>query len=415
MTLALFRQEAVDHQRHRLLGDVLVYQPIAQRSLAWLAVAIAAAIGSFLFWGEYARKEGVHGLLVPDRGVVQVYARNAGTIVELSVTENQIITEGQPLLTVQVEQSTQNGGLADTVTLEVIARRKIEAEAQIKLAEQNAEFDRRNLVTQIAAIAEEVEQLHKQREIQTQLAALAEADVKAAESLKRSGAVTETEFRRRSEAFLTAAQREADLGRQLVSRNGDLAQTRNKLEQLPVTTADRISQLRAAVLDLDQRAAEIEGKRAYVARAPIAGRVTALQAAVGTNADGRLPLLTIVPVDGKLQAEIYIPSRAIGFVKPDQEVRLLYEAFPYQRFGAYRGRVLTVSKAILAASEVPAVIGAKEPVYRAVVELASQTIAAEGQTIPLQAGEQLTANIILDRRTLFEWILSPLAEVKLLS
>ena len=88
---------------------------------------------------------------------------------------------------------------------------------------------------------------------------------------------------------------------------------------------------------------------------------------------------------------------------------------PYQRFGAYQGRVVTVSKAILAASEVPAVIGAKEPVYRAVVALASQTIEAEGQTIPLEAGEQLAANIILDRRTLFEWILSPLAEIKLLS
>jgi membrane fusion protein len=415
MTLALFRQEAVDHQRHRLLGDVLVYQPIAQRALVWLFVAIAVAIASFLFWGEYARKEGVHGLLVPDRGLVQVYARNAGTIVELNVTENQIVTEGQPLLTIQVEQPTQNGGFADTVTLEVIAHRKLEAETQIKLAEQNAEFDRQSLVTQIAAIAEEVEYLRKQREIQTQLAALAEEDVKAAESLRRSGALTELEFRRRSEAFLTTAQREADLSRQLASRNGDLAQARNKLEQLPVTTADKISQLRAAVLNLDERATEIEGKRAYVARAPIAGRVTALQASMGTNANSKLPLLTIVPVDGKLQAELYIPSRAIGFVKPEQEVRLLYEAFPYQRFGAYQGRVVTVSKAILAASEVPAVIGAKEPVYRAVVALASQTIEAEGQTIPLQAGEQLTANIILDRRTLFEWILSPLAEIKLLS
>lgn len=63
----------------------------------------------------------------------------------------------------------------------------------------------------------------------------------------------------------------------------------------------------------------------------------------------------------------------------------------------------------------PAVIGAKEPVYRAVVALEEQTIEAEGQVIPLQAGGQLTANIILDCRRLIDWILSPLAEVKLLS
>jgi membrane fusion protein len=152
-----------------------------------------------------------------------------------------------------------------------------------------------------------------------------------------------------------------------------------------------------------------------VVSAPIAGRVTALQVTLGANPNPNMPLMVIVPADGMLQAEIYIPSRAIGFVKPGQEVRLLYEAFPYQRFGAYRGRVVTVSQAILAGSDVPAVIGAKEPVYRAVVALERQTIDAEGQTVALQAGGELTANIILDRRKLIDWILSPLAEVKLLS
>ena len=49
------------------------------------------------------------------------------------------------------------------------------------------------------------------------------------------------------------------------------------------------------------------------------------------------------------------------------------------------------------------------------VALEEQTIEAEGQIIALQAGGQLTANIILDRRRLIDWILSPLAEVKLLS
>jgi membrane fusion protein len=415
MTLALFRQEAVDHQRHRLLGDVLVYQPATQRALGWFFVAVAAAIASYLFWGEYARKETVHGLLVPDRGLVQVFARNAGTITELNVKENEIVAEGQALLTVLVEQSTQNGGFADTATLEVIARRKREIETQIRLAAENAEFDEKNLRAQINGLEDEIKFLEQQHEIQTKLTDLSEDELKAGESLRRSGVLTEVDYRHRTETFLGNGQRAADLARQLASRRTDLAQARIKLEQLPVSTDDRLATLRASLLDLDQSASEIEGRRAYVARAPIAGRVTALQATLGASVNSRLPLIAIVPAEGKLQAEIYIPSRAIGFVKPGQEVRLLYEAFPYQRFGAYPGQVVTVSKAILAPTEIPAVITAKEPVYRAVVALESQTMEVEGQTIPLQAGGQLTANIILDRRTLIEWILSPLAEVKLLS
>lgn len=415
MTLALFRQEALDHQRHRLLGDVLVYRPITQRALAWTFIAIAAFIVSFLFWGEYARKETVHGILVPDRGVAMVYARTAGTVVKINVAENQIVAEGEPLFTVLVEQSTQGGGLADSATLEVIARRKVEIAAQIRLAQENAQFDRQSLTAQIASISEEIEHLERQRKIQIQLTQLNEQDLQAGEQLRRSGTLAETEYRKRAEAYLNNDQREADLARQIASRRNDLAQARTKLEQLPVTTEDHLAQLRASALDLDQQATAIERNRAYVVSAPIAGQVTALQVTLGANPDPRMPLMAIVPAGGILQAEIYIPSRAMGFVKPDQEVRLLYDAFPYQRFGAYRGRVVRVSQAILASSDVPAVISAKEPVYRAVVALEKQTIEAEGQIIPLQSGGQLTANIILDRRTLIEWILSPLAEVKLLS
>jgi membrane fusion protein len=161
VTLALFRQEALDHQRHQLLGDVLVYRPITQRALAWTFTAIAAFIVSFLFWGEYARKETVHGILAPDRGVALVYARTPGTVVKINVAENQIVAEGEPLFTVLVEQSTQSGGLADTATLEVIGHRKDEIAAQIKLARQNAEFDRQSITAQIAGMGEEIEQLER--------------------------------------------------------------------------------------------------------------------------------------------------------------------------------------------------------------------------------------------------------------
>jgi membrane fusion protein len=47
----------------------------------------------------------------------------------------------------------------------------------------------------------------------------------------------------------------------------------------------------------------------------------------------------IVPNDSVLQAELFVPTRAIGLVQPGHEVRILYEAFPYQQFGTYSGKV----------------------------------------------------------------------------
>ncbi|HYB08440.1 MAG TPA: HlyD family efflux transporter periplasmic adaptor subunit [Alphaproteobacteria bacterium] len=411
MTLSLFRQEAIDHQRLRLHGEVLVYQPVSQRILAWLLIATVAAIVSYLFWGEYARKETVQGFLVPSGGVVQVYARAAGTITEVNVVENQIVKKNDPLLSVLVEQSTEEGGRADTNTLDVIARQKKEIESQINFAQSNANAERQGLTTEVESLNREIEQLERQRAIQTYLGELSSKDVEAAEVLMKKGFLAENEYRRRREAFLQSAQRKSELGQQIVARQYDLAQARNKLAQLTVNAADSISKLRASLLEIDQRATEIEGRRAYVVRAPVDGRVSSLQVSVGGAADGRVPVMAILPSGSRLQAEIYIPSRAIGFVKPNQEVRLLYEAFPHERFGAYIGHVETVSKTILAPGDVSAILGLREPVYRAVVALDSQTIDAEGDAIQLQAGEQLSANIILDRRKLIGWILSPLARL----
>ena len=88
-----------------------------------------------------------------------------------------------------------------------------------------------------------------------------------------------------------------------------------------------------------RNAAEVNGKRAYIIRAPIAGRVSSLQASVGQPADPQRLLLQIIPAQSPLQAELFIPARAIGFVEVGQPVRILYDAFPYQHFGTYRGRI----------------------------------------------------------------------------
>ena len=61
------------------------------------------------------------------------------------------------------------------------------------------------------------------------------------------------------------------------------------------------------------------------------------------------------------------------------------------------------------------VVGAKEPVYRVDVRLDRQTIDIDGEALPLQAGEQLTAHIVVDRRRILDWLLAPLHKLREIS
>jgi membrane fusion protein len=149
--------------------------------------------------------------------------------------------------------------------------------------------------------------------------------------------------------------------------------------------------------------------RASIA-APAAGRVAALLVEVGQTVSPGTTLATIVPVAAPLEAHLFAPSRAIGFVRPGQEVAVRYLAYPHQKFGSHRATVVAVSRSPLPAADLGFAPpdGSREPLYRIKVALEAQAVPAYGRREPLQAGMQVEADLMLDRRRLVEWIFEPL-------
>ncbi|HRK57443.1 MAG TPA: anibiotic ABC transporter, partial [Burkholderiaceae bacterium] len=60
----LFRQQAIDAQREKLLGEVSLARPVPLWVFTVLAVSCAISLIAFAFWGEYTRRERVEGFLV---------------------------------------------------------------------------------------------------------------------------------------------------------------------------------------------------------------------------------------------------------------------------------------------------------------------------------------------------------------
>ncbi len=162
---------------------------------------------------------------------------------------------------------------------------------------------------------------------------------------------------------------------------------------------------------LFQQRSKIEGNSSYAIVAPVSGRVTSLQASVGSTVTGVVPLMILIPDGAQLRADIFVPSRAIGYVRPGQEVRLLYDAFPYQRFGSFAARVETISRQAIAGQETNAPFKIDEPVYRVIVVPDRQQVDAYGQRVALQPGMTLVADLVLDRRSFLDWILDPVRAV----
>src|SRR5262249_3159601 len=134
--------------------------------------------------------------------------------------------------------------------------------------------------------------------------------------------------------------------REMASKRAQLALTRIALEQLPMVASDRHRGLREGLANVQQRMIELEARRAIVVPAPLSGRIAAIPALAGATVDGGTLIATIVPDGAELHARLFVATRAIGKVRPGQTVSIRYEAFPYQKYGTFKGRVVDVSSSV---------------------------------------------------------------------
>jgi membrane fusion protein len=408
----LFRSEAVAYQRLQQSGEVVLIQPASAKLLFWALTVCFALIAVFLAVAQYARKETVVGYLAPAAGVAKVFAPRAGTITAVHVADGEAVEKGQPLLTVAVDLTTVGGQNVDAVLLETLHRQQTSLIEQIAMQEGRAASERKRLDAQIAGARDQIVHLEEQIAVQRERAEIAERLASAVEGLRANGNMAEADYQRRRDFHLESRLKLAALGQQLATRRAELAQAAALLEQLPTAIAEKVQALRGELAGAEQRIAEIEGRRAYVVRAPIAGRVSTLQAAIGRAVDPHKPQLSLLPRDSVLEAELFVPTQAIGFVRAGQEVRILYDAFPYQRFGAYGGRVSRVARTMLTGADVSGPVSLQQPAYKVTVVLDRQDVTAYGGRVPLQPDMLLRADILLDRRPLLSWLLDPLLSAR---
>lgn len=407
----LFRPEAIDARRERVQGEILLAQPVRAHMRVLLLFGALALLGLWVALGSYARTEAARGILVTGDASAKVFAMRPGQISELLVREGDYVRAGERVGIVRTEQNDEAGGSAIGESLAAIESQRALTDQQIDIAQRRAASDRARLAAMLAGLAQQRRDLTVQIALQEQAAASTHEMLERIEGLLGSGFISRIEVERRRQTDIAAQQQLAQYRQQLNALGAQAAQTQAELARIDADADGEIAGARSSAETLVQQGARLRGERAYAIIAPIAGRVAALQTARGRAVDASVPLMEIVPEGSELRAQVYAPTRAIGFIRPGQEVRLLYDGFPYQRFGSFKGRIASVSRAVIDPRQLAAPLQIEEAVYRIEVVPETQSVAAHGELMPLQPGMTLTANIVLDRRSFLDWLLSPLNAV----
>jgi HlyD family secretion protein len=420
--------------------------PLGRRVL-WVALVFLVAL---LIWAAFGKLDIVavaEGKLVPDTYLKIVQPTDSGVVKEILVKEGQLVKAGQVLMRMD---ATLSGSDLKSLTADSqnkrIALRRIDAQMTgtpfIRRGDEPADLFTQvhaqyaaNRLSYESALAQERALLDKAKndlraaeQVQTKLLQVLphyREQEAAYEKLARDGFAGKLMYTDKQRERI---EKEQDLRTQesvIASARSTIEQEEKKISQI---TADYRRQLQTERVDvaaqLEKASGELakqEHRQEYLElRASQDGVVKDLAThTIGTVTSPGTILMTLVPKDEILRAEVWVKNDDIGFVRETQSAKIKLAAFTFQKYGMLKGEVAHVSADSAEQGAAPGAGGAGQsqpkgaPVplaYKALVNLRSQFLEADGQKYNLAPGMQVSAEIHLGTRTVLEYLLSPVTK-----
>jgi HlyD family secretion protein len=416
----------------------------------WVVRAVGVLFAVLCVWAVFAELDIVadaQGRLIPQTYVKIVQPADAGLVREILVTEGDLVEEGQVLARLDPTMSAANvKAIEHDLAVQQLQLRRFESELGDNPM-TSANGDDAALFAQVRAQRE----AHR-REFTESVAGEKAARDRASKELKAAQQLLEKLEKTLPSYQRSAAAYEELVGRQLVSALLAEEKTREALEKAQDLEVQRatVASLEAAVEESVRRLQQVTAayenglhsdriaavvrigqleqdlvrakfqQEHLELRAPQAGIVKELSTTtIGAVVQPGTVLLSLVPAEEPLLAEVLIENKDIGFVRSGQTVRLKLDTYPFQKYGMLQGVVQTVSADSQSGGWQGSASQSREQLersgqaltFKAVVQLLDQHLLIDGASLPLAAGMQLHAEIVEGRRTVLEYLLSPLRRV----
>jgi membrane fusion protein len=410
--MSLFRKEAISHQNGRLVGAIVLTQPMSLKLTVISILLIASSIIVFLFTAEYSRKETVRGFLMPNKGVIKSLVNQSGTIEKVWVKEGDKVTKGQVLVSLRVQQNNHEGIAVSQQLIAQLNRQSLLFDDELKQHHSLQKQQVLNLKQNIESLIKEQAALEEQFLLAQQKFTLLQNQQGDFRKLNNNGYLSELEKDNQLQSLLSVQLEQKNITRLLLQQRKELNLAEYNLARAPQQYALQVNTINRQKVEVDRQISQLTSNYEYTVTASHNGTVTGVQVVEGQAVQTSKLLMFILPAGSELVAELLLPTRSVGFVQSGQFARLRFDAFPYQRFGFIQSQITRIDKALISPNEAQLPVQLNEPMYRLRAKLEHQQFVAYGKQIDLISGMLFEADIMLEQRTLIEWLFEPVYSLK---
>lgn len=411
----MFRQEAINYKKWKSTALLIYSIP------SWLVFLVSFSLIilfiSFFIFGSYTSRERIVGEITMQTHPIILTASKSGYISESYIKPNQIVKKGDLLFKISLERISKSGDTSlNSIKL---------LHDQIEAIKYGIQLLRKNEKDTVASINKQIvnnKRLYHERykylnELEESKEKYAE-QIEIYENLFKQGYSSIDEINNQRARYFSQRALYDNIKTELIQQESMILNLQNEIEVQKNNFREKIIQYEIQKSDLDIRLLEFESVSEIIINSPIDGIVDSISATVGQIIKEGDPLSQLSPVEkGRYQLVMWVPNSAIPFVKLNDEINIRYEAFPFEKFGQFKGNIKSISTLPASLQElsfyknIPLEINQNIPLYKIIVDIPDQHIIYNHKTLFLMSGMKAEATLFLENRKLYEWMLFPLYQL----
>lgn len=408
----IFRQEAIDGARARIsVPDRIL--GLRSSHLAGYVLAVLSAAILFAVIVKVPRRELAVGELVSSSGLQTLVALREGVVEKLYVREGQFVKRGDRIAKIVTDAVDGNGRRLAEAAHE-------SATTELNIAQHQAASDMFDYEQKERAVRHQIaetryalrrqESLRRNQEIAVDLA---RQDFDAVSHIAQSGFASKLQQRKFQTQLL-------QLQSQLDETDMERGKLKSGLEQSIAELSQNHSMIMQAKLKFEEAKRRFREKKSSIMfdrtstiLASRDGVVSEIDINDGEHVSaGELIALVSSGQDRHSEAVLWLPTRAAGMVVPGAQVNVSIDAFPAEKFGIVHGTVVRTTSAALSPEVLPTFLQSKEKMFKLHVRLSSSKLTADGRDHSFLPGMQIKADIVLENRTILQWIFKSVIAAK---
>ncbi|MGJ8526065.1 Colicin V secretion protein CvaA [Halomonadaceae bacterium LMG 33818] len=415
----MFRQAAIENRKRRWQGRAIMLPGLSPWLIGISCSLFMLILVIFIVFGSYTRRADVSGEVTTWPRATNIVSGVQGVIDKQYVQQGQNVQAGDPVFSIDVSKSTTAGNVS------VSERRDIED--QISRINDIITHLKNSKAATLASLTAQKEQYQAALKKSTQIVKNAEQGIAIMRNnmndyrayLKR-GLITKYELINQEATYYDQQNQLQTLTAQNQQNQLQITSLESEIQTQSADFDNRIYQMEIQRFDLNRNLTNTDLNGEVVIRALSDGKIDSLNVSPGQMVNSGDSLFQILPqhVD-HYYLVLWVPNEQIPYIHTGDRVNLRYEAFPYQRFGQFGSTVSYISRAPASTQEMASYPGAptpqqaaSTPYYRVLIRPDHDSVFYNGQAMPLENGMKASATLFLEKRRIYQWMLSPFYDMK---